>query len=111
MATPTTAHGGRNRTKLIVGLLVAGLTVLVGLVVFSLVSLIAVVFFSASQSLCSSDGSTAAGGDSSVPLPAENPSARLQVSVASWNTYYKNSVDNIVRGFRAIEAAGGAVAA
>lgn len=55
------------------------------------------------------DTSTTGGGDRSVPLPSADPSARLQVSVVSWNSYYRNSVDNIVRGFGAIEAAGGDV--
>ena len=98
----------RRRVKLFVGLVVAGLFVVVGLIVFSLVSLMAVVFFSASQASCvgpGNDGST--GGDSGVPLPASDPSARLQVSIFSWNSYYKNSLGNVLDGFRAIEAAGG----
>lgn len=98
----------QRRRRLIVWLLVAGLAGLVGAVVFSMVSVLAVVFFSASQALCSSQGGPLdGGGDSSVPLPAENPSARLQVSVVSWNSYYKNSLGNVLDGFRAIEAAGG----
>lgn len=48
-------------------------------------------------------------GDSTVPLPSSDPAARLQVSVVSWNSYYRNSVGNILRGFDAIEAAGGDV--
>ena len=44
-----------------------------------------------------------------VPLPSVNPAAQLHVSVVSWNSYYRNSVANVVRGFRAIEAAGGGV--
>ena len=98
----------RRRVKLFVGLIAAGLLVLVGLIVFSLVSLLAVVFFSASQASCVGPGNDGAtGGDSEVPLPATNPDARLQVSIFSWNSYYKNSLTNVLRGFRAIEAAGG----
>ena len=85
---------------------------LVGLVGFSVVASTAIVwFFSTSQGPCvaATKADDDAGADSSVPLPAESPSARLKVSVVSWNTYYKNSVDNIERGFRAIEAAGGDV--
>ncbi len=54
---------------------------------------------------------TSAPGDGENPLPALSTehAARLQVSVVSWNSYYLNSVDNVVRGFGAIEAAGGDV--
>ena len=98
--------------KIGLGIALVALAALTGLVVFSVVaSTVVVWFFSTSQAPCiaatQSDSST--GADNSVPLPAENPSARLQVSVASWNPYYKNSLGNIVRGFRAIEAAGGDV--
>ena len=109
MSVPQPASDKR-RASLAVALLAAGAVLVVVFVVFSLIAVMAVVFSSANQALCSQggDGSTlGTGGDNSVPLPAENPSARLQVSIVSWNTYYKNSVSNIVRGFRAIEKAGG----
>jgi hypothetical protein len=93
----------------------AALAVVVGLVGFVVLSVVAstvvIFFFSTSQAPCVDplgDGTSTTGGDNSVPLPAADPSARLQVSIVSWNTYYKNSTANILRGFRAIEAAGGA---
>lgn len=56
------------------------------------------------------DGSEEAPGQSrDVPLPSVDPQARLRVSVVSWNSYYRNSVTNVVGGFRAIAAAGGDV--
>src|SRR3954454_2456973 len=79
---------------------------LVGMVVLSVVaSTVVVFFFTTSQAPCvdALQGQASTGGDSSVPLPAEDPAARLQVSIVSWNTYYKNSTANVVRGFRAIE--------
>ena len=93
----------------------AALAVVVGLVGFVVLSVVAstvvIFFFSTSQAPCVDplgDGTSTTGADNSVPLPAADPSARLQVSIVSWNTYYKNSTANILRGFRAIEAAGGA---
>ena len=99
-------------TNLAVWAALAALVGLVGCVVLSVVaSTVVVFFFSTSQAPCVDplgDGTSTTGGDNSVPLPATDPSARLQVSIVSWNTFYKNSTANILRGFRAIEAAGGA---
>ena len=109
-AEKSTSSDG-HRTKLIV-LVAAGVAVLLVFVASALILPSAKQFLLGSQAcnvISTDDGSTpGAGGDNAVPLPATNPSARLKVSIVSWNTYYKNSTANIVRGFRAIEAAGGA---
>ena len=57
----------------------------------------------------SPDGGEASDGSGGVPFPSVDPQARLRVSVVSWNSYYRNSVTNVIGGFRAIEAAGGDV--
>ena len=111
MPAEKSTSSDRHRTKLIV-LVAASVAVLLVFVASALILPSAKQFLLGSQAcnvISTDDGSTpGAGGDNTVPLPATNPSARLQVSIVSWNTYYKNSTANIVRGFRAIEAAGGA---
>jgi len=62
-----------------------------------------------SSALGQSDDDAPQDEPGGVPLPSRDPGAQLRVSVVSWNSYYRNSVANVVRGFRAIEAAGGDV--
>ena len=111
MPAEKSASSDGRHAKLIV-LVAAGVAVLLVFVASALILPSAKQFLLSSQAcnvVSTDDGSTpGVGGDNSVPLPAADPSARLQVSIVSWNTFYKNSTANILRGFRAIEAAGGA---
>src|SRR3954454_21950703 len=46
------------------------------------------------------------GGDGRCPRPTTDPSAALDVQVASWNTLGSNSTANVVRGITELDRAG-----